>query len=69
MRSLLRAFALAVSAAGRASLIPTTAIRSRRAAEAASTLVRRAWCTGSSPLSQTTTRTSSAACKAVKAAV
>ena len=47
--------------------MPTTASRSRRAAEAASTLSRRACCTVSSPLSQTTTCTSSTPCKAAKA--
>ena len=68
IRSLLSSLARAFSSAAEALLMPTTASRSRRAEEAASTLSRSACCTVRSPLSQTTTCTSSTPCRAAKAA-
>ena len=67
MRSLLSSLARLVSSSGVAPLMPTTAIRSLREAEAASRLVRRACCTVSSPLSQTMIWTCSAAFSTSKA--
>ena len=68
IRSLLRAVARAVSSVVVALLMPTTAIRSRRRAEAFSTLSRSFCWTVWSALSQTTTCTFSAASRAAKAA-
>ena len=57
-RSLFSSAAWLTSSAAVSPLPPTTAIRSRRTVESLSTAARRAWCTRTSPLSQTTTCTS-----------